>query len=122
MFVGQANLSPTPKQCQSWNRFMFWQRIDLKIYFWAERVFVPYDSSLPSSPSPEHKGIRRILRYIINALGGKWKRLILCGLEAQMGVAASDSEGPLEIERPNSRERTTSLPNELMSCVSKLYK
>jgi len=38
-----------------------------------------------------------------------------------MGVAASDSEGLLEIERPNSRERTTSLPNELMSCVSKLY-
>jgi len=32
-----------------------------------------------------------------------------------VGVAASDGERPLEIEWPNSRKRTTSFPNELMS-------
>jgi len=40
----------------------------------------------------------------VDALGGGWKRLIFCGLEAQVGMAASDSERPLEIERHDSRE------------------
>lgn len=62
-----------------------------------------------------------ILRYIVDALGGEWNRLTFCGFEAQVGVAASYSERPLEIERRNSREQKTSFLNELMPYISELY-
>ena len=39
----------------------------------------------------------------VDVLGDEWKRLIFCGLEAQVGVATSDSERRLEIKRCNYR-------------------
>ena len=57
----------------------------------------------------------------VDVLGGGRKRLIYCRLEAQVGMAASDSERPLEIERHDSRERPTSFPDNLVSCIPKLY-
>ena len=57
----------------------------------------------------------------VDVLAGGWKRLTFCGLEAQVGVAASDIERPLEIERHDSGERPTSFPDDLVSRIPELY-
>ena len=69
----------------------------------GQSVFSSYTITLFSFLLFEHRGMRGILRYIVNALGGEWKRLTFCRLEEQLGVAASDSERPLEIEGRNCR-------------------
>lgn len=60
---------------------------------------VQYDNSFFSSPCSD---VAECMGYldtlIVDVPGGEWKGLIFCGLEAQVGVATSDSERRLEIE------------------------
>ena len=61
--------------------------------------------SFPCSHIAECMGYLDTL--IVDVLGGEWKRLIFCGLEAQVVVEVSDRERQLELEQCNYRERLT---------------
>ena len=76
---------------------MFRWRIYLEIYFWEEHVLVLYNTITLFFFLLFGRSMEYLDALIVDVLGGEWKRLIFCELEAQARVATSDSGRRLEI-------------------------